>query len=105
LAGLLARLKRPTPRLDQSKLACGIIRLLNHAIHQHRNLFYGERPKRIELHPALGPELYAKLGPLLVFEFDNGGERKLIYDSIEIVFIEAADMPRMITCRNEVEYL
>lgn len=97
VAGLLARLQQPKPCLELSNLACGIEKLLDHAIGQHRQQYQGWSPQRIELHPALGPPLYHALHPLL-------GDAPM-YKGVLVVFTELATLPRLITWCNEVEYL
>lgn len=100
VAGLLARLQAAKPRPSLAKLACGIEYLLDHAISQHRRATQGALPKRIELHPNLEPHLLAALGPQPWPRPD-----RLMHRGVLVLFTARASAPRLITWRNEIDYL
>lgn len=90
--------KRPFP-----KLALGAVHMLNWAISDHVRRFYGQKPRRIELHPAIAPEikgtLFRKFAYLQPF---NGN---LVYRDVPILFHRLAERPLLVNCNGDIEYL
>jgi hypothetical protein len=85
--------------MELPELVCGVTHMLEHALYEHIKDYQGRQPLRFELHPALKPELYS----------EQRFYRDLIapdqFHGVEIVFTVQASQPRLITYRNEVQYI
>jgi hypothetical protein len=88
--------------MELPELACGLTHMLEHALHQHIKTYQGRKPRRFELHPALKPDLYSE--PRFYQDQIAHGLHGQFH-GIELVFTVQASAPRLITCRNEVQYL
>jgi len=90
------------------KYACGMINLLWHAIRQHEITFYGERPKRFELHPEVIASLWQELNETNNLSnnpshFWNLSELKFL--GVPIIEDALAKEAKLINSKNQIVYL
>lgn len=85
------------------KLALGALHMLNFAISDHRRRFYGMKPVRIELHPAVVYDVRSDM--VRLYGYTPPLDQELVYRDVLIFSDPRVERPLMINCNNEVEYL
>lgn len=90
--------------MDFAKLALPLPKMLLQAIHAHRKTHNCELPKRFELHPEIVASLKQEMNPLMAYSIDQRPDHISFY-GVEIREDLQATRPKLINCRNEVEYL
>lgn len=84
------------------KIALGIVEMLVRAVHDHQRRHIGELPKRFELHPAVVTDLMSAITPMMWAECKGDGMK---FYGVPVITDFLATRPKLISHRNEVEYL
>lgn len=88
--------------MNMKRIALGPIGMLLDALHQHAQIHDGMPPRRIEIHSAVFAELKAQPDILKFLTFTA---EEYFFCDVPIIIDKLAVRPKIITCKNEVEYL
>lgn len=91
--------------MDLPKLACGVRRMLDFAIEQHRKAHQGQMPRRIDLHPETVYAWRCEMAPCDWMDLCPAPPVQMKYRNVPILVSERVRAPTMITCRNAIEEL
>lgn len=80
-------------------------KMLRIAVHEHQKAFYGQLPKRIEMHPAVFDSLVSDQHYARSVQFDNATHAPKNFHGVPIVIDIQATRLKLINARNEVVYV
>lgn len=80
-------------------------KMLRIAVHEHQKAFYGQLPKRIEMHPAVFDSLVSDPHYARSVQFVDVIQESKSFYGVPIVIDTQATRLKLINARNEVVYI